>query len=82
MRFTEAEIEKIVSEKIFAFTHKKISSQEEELIESGILNSITLAELAVELEKTLSVSFSFMDINKENFSTPEKIKTFIQTKLT
>ncbi|HXB40052.1 MAG TPA: phosphopantetheine-binding protein [Bacteroidia bacterium] len=81
MRFTEAEIEKIVSEKIFALTHKKISSQADELIESGILNSITLAELAVELEKTLSIVFSFTDINKENFSTPEKIKAFLKNKL-
>ena len=58
MRFTGEEIEKIISEKLFALTHKKISSSDEELIESGILNSITLAELAVDLEKTFSVSFS------------------------
>jgi len=81
MGFSESEIEKLISENIFALTYRKISSPQEELIETGILNSITLAELAVELEKTFSVSLSFMDINRENFCSSEKIKNLIQKKL-
>lgn len=74
------EIEKLIAERIFALTLKKIVSPQEELIESGILNSITLAELAVELEKTFSVSFSFIEVNKENFSSIGKIEQLLRKK--
>ena len=80
MPFTEAEIEKIISEKIFALTYKKVSSADEELIESGILTSITVAELAVEVEKTFSVSVSFMEVNKENFGSVNAVKKLIRKK--
>ena len=81
MRFTKEEINKLVSENIFALTYKKGVSAEEELIESGILNSITVAELAVALEKVFSISFSFMEITKENFCTLGYITNLILKKL-
>lgn len=81
MRFTEEEISKIISDKIFALSYKKISSELEPLVESGILSSITMAELAVELERTFSVSISFMEMSRENFNTAGAIKTLIQKKL-
>jgi len=63
-----SEIENTLSEKIFELSGKRISSIDEELVESGILTSISMAELALEIEKTFSVQISFMDVSKENFS--------------
>jgi acyl carrier protein len=82
MRFSEEEITARLSKLIFGLTHKTISSEKEELVESGILNSITIAELAIEIEKSFSVSVSFMEINKENFNDLHSIKNLIKTKLT
>ncbi len=81
MGFTEADIEKIISEKIYGLTLKKISSNEEELIASGVLSSITVAELAVELEKEFSITFSFIEVNKENFSTLHSLVRSVSKKL-
>ncbi len=47
------------------------------LIKSGILDSITLVDLAVELEKTFDLSIPFTDINENNFETAEKINHYI-----
>jgi len=81
MRFTEAEIESTISQKILALTGKRISSANEELVESGILTSITLAELAVEIEKVFSISFSFMEVSKEYFASVTVIKNLVCQKL-
>ena len=81
MQFSEEKIASIISEKIAGLTHKKNVLPDEKLIESGILNSITIIELATELEKTFSVSFSFMEISKVNFSSPNTIQSILVTKL-
>jgi len=80
MQLSEEKIEQIISQKIFELTHKKISSPDEELVDSGILTSITLAELAVALEKELAISVSFMEINKENFKSVAAIKNLMLKK--
>lgn len=77
---SETEIEKVVSEKILSITGKRITSAQEELVASGVLTSITMAELAVELEKDLSVHFSFMEVNKENFSSVDAVVKLVQKK--
>ena len=64
MQFSEDKIEQIISDKIFELTYKKISSANEELVDSGILSSITLVELAVALEKEFNLSISFMEVTK------------------
>jgi acyl carrier protein len=74
------EIQELVSKKIFSLTGKKNLSAHEELVASGILTSITIAELAVELEKVFELSFSFMEVSKENFSSVEAISRLIQKK--
>ena len=81
MRFAEDEIACTISNKISELTHKKNSSPDDKLIDNGILTSISIIELAVELEKAFSISFSFMEINKTNFSTPASIQTLIKQKL-
>lgn len=80
MQFTKTEIEQIISKKIVELTYKKISSLDEELIDSGILTSITLAELAVALEKELAVNISFMEINAANFKSVNAIRNLILQK--
>ena len=80
MQLAEEKIEQLISEKIFELTHKKITSANEELIDSGILGSIIIAELAVVLEKELVVSFSFMEINKDNFKSITAIKNLVLKK--
>ncbi|HWY37142.1 MAG TPA: phosphopantetheine-binding protein [Bacteroidia bacterium] len=81
MRFSEEEITATLTRLIFGLTRKNISSPDETLVESGILNSITIAELAVELEKSFSIPVSFMEINKENFNTLSAIKNLVKSKL-
>jgi acyl carrier protein len=80
MQFSEEKIEQIISEKIFELTYKKISSVNEELVDSGILSSITLVELAVALEKEFALSISFIEVTKENFKTVNAIKTLLLKK--
>lgn len=81
MHLSEEEIAVAITKLIFKHTQKIISSEKEILVESGILNSITIAELAVELETVFSVPISFMEINKENFNTIFSIKKLIKSKL-
>ena len=81
MHFSEEEISETIKKLIFGLTYKNILSENEPLVDSGILSSITLAELAVELEKSFSLSVSFMEINKENFNTLEAINNLVKNKL-
>jgi acyl carrier protein len=80
MPLSEEKIEQVILQKIFELTCKKISSPDEELVENGILTSITLAELGVALEKELAVNISFMDINTTNFRSVDMIKKLILKK--
>ena len=80
MQFSAEEIERIIAEKIFELTHKKNLLTNEELIESGILSSVTVAELAVELEKEFAINISFMEVNKENFKSVSAIKNLLLKK--
>jgi acyl carrier protein len=77
MQLSEEKIEQIITAKIFELTYKKISSVNEDLIESGILGSIIIAELAVALEKEFALSFNFMEINRDNFKSVAAIKNLI-----
>jgi acyl carrier protein len=78
MSFSEEKITAIILEEIFKLTYKKVFSADEELVDKGILTSITVVELAVELEKAFSISISFMEINKENFNSLNAIKKLVQ----
>ena len=78
MQFSDEKITSLIIEKIKAISFKKISSLQEELIESGTLTSVSLVELAVSLEKEFLVSIPFLEINKQNFKTVEAIKNLIQ----
>ena len=78
---SDSEIEALISKKVNALTGKKIASPHDELVASGILTSITMAELAVELEKTFFISLTFMEVCKENFASVATLKTLVLKKL-
>jgi acyl carrier protein len=81
MSFIKEEIERIITDAIFELTLKRIRFPEEELIKSGVLTSITVAELAVTLEKVFSISFLFIEIKPENFKNLVTITKLVQAKL-
>jgi acyl carrier protein len=81
MRFAEREIKDFIAEAIFRLTLKKIADPEEELVKSSVLSSITIAELAVELEKKFGVSLSFMEVNAGNFCNLNQIARLVAQKL-
>lgn len=81
MRLSRTDIQKIILDKITGLTHKKDLASETELIESGILTSITIAELAVEVERACGVRFGFAEVSREHFSTPSTICTLVEQKL-
>lgn len=47
---------------------------------SGVLDSITIVELSVELENEFDIKIPIEEIVVENFETARKILTFIQSK--
>jgi acyl carrier protein len=77
----ESQIERLIFDKIFALTLKKIADPDAELIASGILGSITVAELAVALEEELGIRFAFIEVSRENFSSARAIKALVLQKL-
>jgi acyl carrier protein len=74
-----AEMISIIKDKIKEVAFKKVTDTDE-LIKSGILSSILVVDLATLLEEEFSVSIPFTEITVENFSTPELIKKYIETK--
>jgi acyl carrier protein len=74
-----AETLAIIKDKIKEVAFKKVSDTEE-LIKSGILSSILVVDLATLLEEEFKISIPFTEITVENFSTPELIKKYIDTK--
>lgn len=81
MAYTGSQIEELIIAQVFALTLKKIAGADEELIASGILSSIAVAELAVALEGALGIKFSFVEVNRENFSSVRTITTLVLQKL-
>ena len=69
----------IIKEKIKEVAFKKVSDTDE-LFKSGILSSILVVDLATTLEDEFNISIPFTEITLENFSTPELIKNYIESK--
>jgi acyl carrier protein len=69
----------VIKDKIREVAFKKVSDGDE-LLKSGILTSILVVDLATILEDEFNVSIPFTEITAENFSTPEKIKQYLETK--
>ena len=54
---------------------------DEELWESGILDSITIVELVVEIENEFNISVPFNEIVTDHFGTVSKMINFINSKV-
>lgn len=54
---------------------------DELLWESGILDSITIIELSVEIENEYDIKIPIQEIVIENFGSVNKLKNYIETKL-
>ena len=74
-----ADMISIIKEKIQEVAFKKVSDGDE-LINSGILSSILVVDLATVLEDEFNVSIPFTELTVENFGTPELIKKYIESK--
>ncbi|MFT5337536.1 MAG: acyl carrier protein [Sphingobacteriales bacterium] len=53
----------------------------EELWESRILDSITIVELATELEDEYNIEIPFEEIITDNFGTVEKMELYLNSKI-
>lgn len=81
MSFTAAEIENLIAEKIFVLTLKRVAGVNDELIKSGILSSIAVAELALTLEETFGIKISFVEVNRDNFASIASVRSLVLQKL-
>jgi len=69
---------------LITFLKKKIEeiafakvSESDELLDSGILDSVNVVELSVEIENALKIKIPFEDINRENFNSVNSISDYI-----
>lgn len=70
----------VIKEKIKEIAFKKVNDSDE-LFKSGILTSILVIDLATALEDEFNISIPFYEITLENFSTPELIKKYVDSKI-
>ncbi len=66
-------INKLLSEKI----HVEAPSAETDLMESGLLDSLSLVELMAGLEEEFGVKISFDEIELDNFRSVARIAEFV-----
>ncbi len=67
------QIVQILSDKI----HVEVPSVDTDLMETGLLDSLTLVELMASLEEKFGISISFDDIELDNFRSVERIADFV-----
>jgi len=72
-------MEEYLIKKIEAITFTKIKP-DEQLWASGILDSINIIELAVELENELKIQIPFDEIIIENFQTISSLAEYVRKK--
>lgn len=73
------EMIEVIKEKIKEVAFKKVNDTDE-LFQSGILTSILVVDLATSLEDEFAISIPFTEITLENFSTPQLIMAYIESK--
>ena len=55
-----------------------VPSDETDLIDGGLLDSLALVELLFQVEREFGIEVSFDDLDIENFRTVERITQFIE----
>ncbi len=70
-----------ILEKLGAKSHDKSFKIEPntDLFENGVIDSLTLIQLVVELEKEFGLQFKYSDIKFENFVSVEKIAALLSS---
>jgi len=58
-----------------------VSSVDTDLVETGLLDSLTLVELLAQLEETFGVSISIDDLEFENFRSIASIARFVDQRM-
>lgn len=76
MQTTEEQLLNLIVEEIRNLAFKKVSP-DESLIQSRLLDSITLVDLAVALEEKTGMKIPFTEITEECFETPRKIAGYL-----
>jgi acyl carrier protein len=69
----QARVTKLLSEKI----HVEAPSAETDLMESGLLDSLTLVELMAALEEEFGIKISFDEIALDNFRSIARVAEFV-----
>ena len=72
----EGQITALFSEKL----HVQVPSLETDLIESGLVDSLTFVEFLAQLEKEFGIQVSLEDLEIEHFRTIARIASFIASK--
>jgi D-alanine--poly(phosphoribitol) ligase subunit 2 len=72
---TTTEIQKLFAEKL----SRPVSSPDEDLFEAGILDSMVLVELLLQLEQTFGLSISIADLDLDSIRTIRKIAEMVDT---
>ncbi len=72
-------MEEFLLEKIEEIAFETVT-KEDSLWESRVLDSITIVELAVEIETEYGIKIGFDEIIVENFETVERLINFVKSK--
>lgn len=60
--------------------HLEVPSLDDDLFETGILDSLAFVELLLQLERTFGVTASVDDLELENFKSIERIAEFVASR--
>ena len=81
MKATNESLIQILSEVNRASSHGIELGMDEDLFKKGILDSLTIVQLIVAIEKKYSIKISGRDINYQSFTTLRSIEDLINSKL-
>ena len=76
----ENEVKSTIRKFIEKVTRKQEISDDEDIFEGGIINSLLTIQLLMFIEKKFQITIDNSDISLENFSTLNRIEKFIQSK--
>lgn len=72
---TTVEIQRLFAEKL----SRPVNSPDEDLFEAGILDSMVLVELLLQLEQTFGLSISIADLDLDNIRTVRRIAEMVDS---
>lgn len=75
-----ASIKEAVHEEVANLVFRTVAD-DEALLDSGLLDSITVVDLTVALEEQLDLKIPFTDIDETNFQTVNSIVSYLESQL-